>query len=1013
MATAIVLGSLGSAGVVAVVAATPSAAATCTDTWQGPTTGTTSWNASSSNWSSGFPTSTSVVCIGGTTSYTVDLTASATVGGLQLGGTAGTQTLKVDGALTNVDLSFAGSSSGVVASTGVLSLVSSPSGYSDISGPPTALVTNSGSLTATTSASGSQPVYVEVPLTNAAGGTVSISAPETRQDNGTLTTNSGAFTVASGGHYAINGGGFTDAAGTVTLTGTMIENGGTFTQSGGTESGNPLQLTGVTLADSAGTGSFDVVGSSTFGGSIPTGQTVTVDGSSTNVNLAFPSAATVHGQLTEEASPSGYAQINGAGGVTVASGATLTTTTSASSSQPVYIETAVTNLAGGTFSVLSPDTRQDDGTLTTNSGAFAVASGGHYAINGGGFTDAAGTVTLTGTMIESGGTFTQSGGTESGNPLQLTGVTLTDSAGTGSFDVVGSSTFGGSIPTGQTVTVDGSLTNVNLAFPSAATVHGQLTEEASPSGFAQINGAGGVTVASGATLTTTTSASSSQPVYIETAVTNQAGGTVSVVSPDTRQDDGTLTTNSGAFTVASGGHYAITGGGFTDAAGATVTLTGTMIESGGTFTQSGGTESGNPLQLTGVTLTDSAGTGSFDVVGSSTFGGSIPTGQTVTVDGSLSNVNLAFPNAVTDKGQLTMKATPSGFAQINGSGGLTVASGGVLSTTAAASSQPVYIETAVTNQVGGTITIAASDTRQDDGTTTANAGTFQVTNGGHYSLTGALTSTSSSVLGVTVNGTSGSGGISGSGLALNGTLSVTTVGSPAVNTLFTPITGPVTGTFSTFSFGSDDYAVTYPSGAVQLQVEPAFTTTATPLAPKENIALTNPQVASIGSANDGTGTYSATVNYGDGSGVQTASVAVTGPNGTVTGPTHTYTTPGTYTVTATVSNTDGQTNTTSESVTVTGPVVTGFSKTEIKQSKSLTTVISGSGLDSSAVVTTNNSGITVVSVKAGKVSKKHPNPTLKLKLKASATAPLGPVSVTITETGGTVTVANALTVVVK
>ncbi len=77
------------------------------------------------------------------------------------------------------------------------------------------------------------PCYIETPLTNQTGGTVTIGAPDTRQDAGTLTTNSGAFTVASGGKLALTGNSsFTDAAGTLTVTGTMTESGGTFTQSG-------------------------------------------------------------------------------------------------------------------------------------------------------------------------------------------------------------------------------------------------------------------------------------------------------------------------------------------------------------------------------------------------------------------------------------------------------------------------------------------------------------------------------------------------------------------------------------------------------------------------------------------------------------------------------------------------------------------------------------------------------------------------------------------------------------
>ena len=91
--------------------------------------------------------------------------------------------------------------------------------------------------------------------------------------------NSGAFTVASGGTLALStGSSFTDAAGTLTVTGTLSELGGTFTQSGGTESGNPVALATATLAVSAGTGSFGFTGASTLTGTIPSGQTVRVEG---------------------------------------------------------------------------------------------------------------------------------------------------------------------------------------------------------------------------------------------------------------------------------------------------------------------------------------------------------------------------------------------------------------------------------------------------------------------------------------------------------------------------------------------------------------------------------------------------------------------------------------------------------------------------------------------------------------------------------------------------------------
>ena len=60
---------------------------------------------------------------------------------------------------------------------------------------------------------------------------------------------------------------------------------------------------------------------------------------------------------------------------------------------------------------------------------------------------------------------------------------------------------------------------------------------------------------------------------------------------------------------------------------------------------------------------------------------------------------------------------------------------------------------------------------------------------------------------------------------------MTTVGSPALHSTFTPIAGPVTGTFTTFSFGPNAYTVTYPSSAVVLTAENPFTASPTSFTP--------------------------------------------------------------------------------------------------------------------------------------------------------------------------------------
>jgi hypothetical protein len=569
---------------------------------------------------------------------------------------------------------------------------------------------------------------------------------------------------------------------------------------------------------------------------------------------------------------------------------------------------------------------------------------------------------------------------------------------------IGALQVGGGSSGTQTVVVDGSSANVTLSLASASTVaSGGVLALAPSSGYTILSGPG-VTVNSGGTFSTS---GASNTAYLRSSITNN--GTVTIGAANTAQDQSTSTANDGTFTVAGGGNLSVSSGSGSFINAGAMTVTGGLTESSGTFTQTSGSIAGSPVLLTGGALVDTAGTGAFDVKSNVSMSGTIPAGQTVTVDGSTTNTELTLTGtSVTDDGTLALDPN-SGYAMVDGSP-LTVASGASLGTSG--TSNTAYLRVPVTNQAGGTVTIGAADTRQDSNTATSNAGTFQVANGGHLTLSGSSTLTGAGTLGVTVNGTSGTGGISGPGITLasGSTLAVATVGTPTVGTVFTPIGGPVTGTFTTLSFGPNAYAVAYPGGAVQLTTEPAFTLTPAPMSPKENVPTGTVVLGNIGSASDGTGIYSATVNWGDGSGTGPATVTITGSTGTVTG-SHTYTTPGVYTVTTTLANTDGTTLTTTESVTVTGPTVTGFSKTLIKQGKKLSTVVSGTGLDASAVVTTSNPGVTVVSAKVGKPTKKHPNPTLKVKLSATKTAVTGPINVTITQDTGTVTVTAAITVV--
>jgi hypothetical protein len=647
-------------------------------------------------------------------------------------------------------------------------------------------------------------------------------------------------------------------------------------------------------------------------------QTLQVDGSTTDValNLTASSEVASGGVLALDPTSSGYADIDGAGGVTINSGGALSTA-GTGSAQPAYIQTPIINQSGGTVTINSPSSQQDTATLTTNQGTFKVSSTGSLQLSGDASFLNGGTLAVSGSMSQSGGDFTQSGGSETGSPVVLSSTDLIDSAGAGGFDVRGSGSLSGTIPSGQTVTVDGTSTDVALSLASVVIDDGTLSLAPTANGYADLNGAGGVSVASGGVLSTAAS-SGAQPAYLQTPILNQSGGKVAIGAPNTEQDEATQTTNDGTFTVSSTAALTLSGNAAFANSG-TLTVSGAMSQSGGAFAQSGGSESGKPVVISDAYLVDSAGKGSFDVDGSSYLFGTIPAGQTVTVSGASTDVALDLPTAVTVQGTLSLAPTSSGYANLDGPGGVTVASGGVLSTSGVGGSEPAYIQTPVLNESGGKVTIGAPNTQQDDGTQTTNSGTIQVTNGGNLALSGdaALTNMSDGVLGVTIDATTDvASGISGPNLIAAGELSVTTVGTPKAGTAYTPIGGPVAGAFSSLSFGAHRYVVSYPSAAVQLTAEPTFTVTPVSFSATKGVATGPVEVATIGKATNGTGTYSAKVNWGDGTPSVAATVDISGSSGTVEAPTHTYAKSGTDTVTITVANTAGTTISSKESITV-------------------------------------------------------------------------------------------------
>jgi hypothetical protein len=484
-------------------------------------------------------------------------------------------------------------------------------------------------------------------------------------------------------------------------------------------------------------------------------------------------------------------------------------------------------------------------------------------------------------------------------------------------DAAAAIVVGGAASGTQTLQIDG----VDLPTTQPSEVHkgGVLSITPTSSGSAEFAGSGtaSLTIAAGGTLS---SAGTSNTAGIGVPLVSH--GTVTLAA--TSNDDTYTTTDTGLFTISSGSTLTFSGTDFTHSSGK-LTVSGTF-DSDNTFTQSGGTETGNPVVQNAGTFVDSAGTGSF-IAKSATIEGTIPAGQTLTNLASPGNSNDSIGTSsagVTVDGTLTCQTTSSTICTFSTAGdwpGITVDSGGTLSTTGPGNpSAYVNLNANMDVKAGGTLTIANPATMVNTYTLT-NSGTWQVTATGYISIGGSCDVTSTGTIGVTAgSGVTPPDGtiLQNNGLFSNGgTLAVDTVGSEAGPDQPVITAKPGVGQFTSYSFGPDYYTVSYTPTEVELTPATAFSASATAFSPVENEPIT-PKVASFTTHGE-PGTYSATVNYGDGSGAQPATVNLSGGHGTVTGPTHTYTATSTYTVTVVISTTAGTTKKVSEKVTTTGP----------------------------------------------------------------------------------------------
>ncbi len=330
--------------------------------------------------------------------------------------------------------------------------------------------------------------------------------------------------------------------------------------------------------------------------------------------------------------------------------------------------------------------------------------------------------------------------------------------------------------------------------------------------------------------------------------------------------------------------------------------------------------------------------------------------------------------------------------------------------TEGATSNDDYIEANLINN--GTVTIGGVSTKQDESTTTTNAGTLAVSDGDSMALTGGAvyTQTSTGTFQATVDASTGVSGLTGGTDTLAGTLAINTVGSPTLGNSYDVISGATSesGAFSAFSFGPHAYNVSYSSTAVIVTVETPFSLTGKNSHLDEDIPNSKIEVAVITPGNQGGPVYSATINWGDGTPPSAGTITGTKITGS-----HVYTTTGTFTVSTTVSDQLGTTRTITSSATVVvppAPTVTAVSPADVVQGSSptkptkATLTLTGTEFTNNATVSFSETGITVTSTTWKSAT------TLSVGVSVASSAAPGAVNVTVTTVGGQGTCTGCLTI---
>jgi hypothetical protein len=410
------------AALVLALAPSGSAAVTCDVTWTSGASGNwsdaTKWTfANPAGDADGVPDSDEHVCIQADGTYTVTADAAG-IGAksVTLGhGTSGTQTLAVQA--SGFNLSTAGTASTINA-TGVLSAVQE--------------VAFAGDLTV--------------------HGTIGIPSDTSSR---MLRNGTGTFDLAGG---------------TIAGVGRLSLSGGTFKHgNGGTIAGSAPRLQSVNLdLSGSGTGTYDLSGTSNhLTADIAANKTVNVTGNGANATLIATAQRTNNGTIVLRGATSGHFGTLSSGNHDFVNGA-LGTIRLAAGPGGTSLDAHLDNR--GLFDV--DESGSTGSKRLKNTGTIDIAAGAGFALfNGTTEFDGSSAVTGSGQFSQSGGTFAHKGGTAS-STISLWGLSSFDPSGPGSaaYDVGGTTTLTGNIPSGRTITVDGGELVTTATRTNAGTI---------------------------------------------------------------------------------------------------------------------------------------------------------------------------------------------------------------------------------------------------------------------------------------------------------------------------------------------------------------------------------------------------------------------------------------------------------------------------------------------------------------------------------------------------------------